>query len=183
MPAHDARCPTVGRIGKPFITRVTQDARTITASATRHYRRGLLRRARGLEADDADTPRSVFAVILGVLALIAGVRVIVRPGAGLLALVRIVGRYLIVGGVLQLASALSDAQPWLRAARAARRRARHSHLRHSGRQRRDVRVAVRHRARGPRRVRARRGIPPPAPARARDDPRAPDLDRAPGRLV
>lgn len=49
------------------------------------------------------------------LALIAGVLVIVRPGAGLLALVRIVGTYLVVGGVLQLASAFSDARPWLRA--------------------------------------------------------------------
>jgi uncharacterized membrane protein HdeD (DUF308 family) len=57
----------------------------------------------------------VFAVLLGVLALIAGVIVLVRPGAGLLALVLVVGVYLIVAGVLQLASAFSDPRPWLTA--------------------------------------------------------------------
>jgi uncharacterized membrane protein HdeD (DUF308 family) len=67
----------------------------------------------GLTADDADAARRVFAVLLGVLALIAGVIVLVRPGTGLLALVLVVGVYLIVAGVLELASAFSDPQPWL----------------------------------------------------------------------
>jgi uncharacterized membrane protein HdeD (DUF308 family) len=67
----------------------------------------------GLTADHADAARRVFAVLLGVLALIAGVIVLVRPGAGLLALVLVVGIYLIVAGVLELASAFGDPQPWL----------------------------------------------------------------------
>jgi uncharacterized membrane protein HdeD (DUF308 family) len=55
----------------------------------------------------------VFGVLVGVLALIAGLIVLVRPGAGLLALVWVVGVYLIVAGVLQLAGAFSEPQPWL----------------------------------------------------------------------
>ena len=66
----------------------------------------------GLTADDADAARRVFAVLLGVLALIAGVLVLVRPGTGLLTLVLIVGVYLIVAGALTLASAFGNPRPW-----------------------------------------------------------------------
>jgi uncharacterized membrane protein HdeD (DUF308 family) len=68
--------------------------------------------AGGLTAHDADSTRRVFAVLLGVLSLIAGLVVLRRPGAGLLALVVVVGVYLIVAGVLWLAGAVSDPQPW-----------------------------------------------------------------------
>jgi uncharacterized membrane protein HdeD (DUF308 family) len=66
----------------------------------------------GLSTDDADAARRVFAVLLGVLALIAGVLVLVRPGNGLVALVLIVGVYLIVAGALTLASAFGHPRPW-----------------------------------------------------------------------
>jgi uncharacterized membrane protein HdeD (DUF308 family) len=59
----------------------------------------------GLTGDDRDTLTRVLAVLLGVLAVIAGVICLRRPGAGLLALVLVVGVYLIVAGMLQLASA------------------------------------------------------------------------------
>jgi uncharacterized membrane protein HdeD (DUF308 family) len=68
----------------------------------------------GVTADDADTTRRVFAVLLGVIGLIAGVIVLVRPGTGLLALVLVVGVYLIVAGVLEVAGAIGDPRPWLR---------------------------------------------------------------------
>jgi uncharacterized membrane protein HdeD (DUF308 family) len=67
----------------------------------------------GFTADHADTARRVFAVLLGVLALIAGVICLRRPGAGLLALVLIIGTYLIVAGVLQLAASIGTPSPWL----------------------------------------------------------------------
>jgi uncharacterized membrane protein HdeD (DUF308 family) len=67
----------------------------------------------GFLADDADTVRRVFAVLLGVISLIAGVLTLTRPGTGLLALDLIAGVYLIVAGVLELAGAFSDDRRWL----------------------------------------------------------------------
>jgi hypothetical protein len=67
----------------------------------------------GLTAENADAARRIFAVVLGVISLIAGVLCLRLPDAGLLALVVVVGAYLIVAGVLQIASAVSDDQPWL----------------------------------------------------------------------
>ena len=67
----------------------------------------------GVMAEGADTARRVLAVLLGVISLIAGVMCLRLPGAGLLALVIVVGAYLIVAGVLQIAGAVGDDQPWL----------------------------------------------------------------------
>ena len=63
----------------------------------------------GLTADDEDALRRVAAVLLGVLALVAGVLVLRRPGRAVFALVLIVGTYLIVAGALRLAGAPGDA--------------------------------------------------------------------------
>ncbi len=67
----------------------------------------------GVTAEDAGTARRVFAVLLGVISLIAGVMCLRLPGVGLLALVIVVGAYLVVAGVLQIASAVGDDQPWM----------------------------------------------------------------------
>jgi len=67
----------------------------------------------GVMAEDAGTARRVLAVLLGVISLIAGVMCLRLPGAGLLALVIVVGVYLVVAGVLQIASAVGDDQPWM----------------------------------------------------------------------
>jgi uncharacterized membrane protein HdeD (DUF308 family) len=67
----------------------------------------------GLTAEHTDTVRRVFAVLLGILALIAGVICLRRPGTSLLAIVLVVGVYLVVSGVIQLVSSISDDQPWL----------------------------------------------------------------------
>jgi uncharacterized membrane protein HdeD (DUF308 family) len=69
----------------------------------------------GTTAGDADTLRRILAVLLGILSLIAGILVLLRPGAGLFALVLIVGVYLVVSGVIQLAAAISDDLGWLTA--------------------------------------------------------------------
>jgi uncharacterized membrane protein HdeD (DUF308 family) len=62
----------------------------------------------GITARDVDTIGRVAAMLLGVLALIAGVICLRRPGTSLLALVLVVGIYLIAAGVLHLAAAFSD---------------------------------------------------------------------------
>jgi uncharacterized membrane protein HdeD (DUF308 family) len=67
----------------------------------------------GVMAEGAGTARRVLAVLLGVISLIAGVMCLRLPGVGLLALVIVVGAYLIVAGVLQIAGAVGDDQPWL----------------------------------------------------------------------
>ena len=67
----------------------------------------------GVIAEDAGTARRVLAVLLGVISLIAGVMCLRLPGVGLLALVIVVGAYLVVAGVLQIASAVGDDQPWM----------------------------------------------------------------------
>ncbi len=67
----------------------------------------------GVMAEDAGTARRVFAVLLGVISLIAGVMCLRLPGVGLLALVIVAGAYLVVAGVLQIASAVGDDQPWM----------------------------------------------------------------------
>jgi uncharacterized membrane protein HdeD (DUF308 family) len=69
----------------------------------------------GVTATDADTLRRILAVVLGILSLIAGVICLLRPGAGLFALVVVVGVFLVVSGVIQLAAAVSDGMPWLMA--------------------------------------------------------------------
>jgi uncharacterized membrane protein HdeD (DUF308 family) len=67
----------------------------------------------GVMAEGAATARRVLAVLLGVISLIAGLMCLRLPSAGLLALVIVVGAYLIVAGVLQIAGAAGDDQPWL----------------------------------------------------------------------
>jgi uncharacterized membrane protein HdeD (DUF308 family) len=67
----------------------------------------------GVMAEDAGTARRVLAVLLGVISLIAGLMCLRLPGAGLLALVIVVGAYLIVAGVLQMAGAVDDDPPWV----------------------------------------------------------------------
>ncbi len=67
----------------------------------------------GVMAEDAGTARRVFAVLLGVISLIAGVMCLRLPGVGLLALVIVAGAYLVVAGVLQIAIAVGDDQPWM----------------------------------------------------------------------
>lgn len=67
----------------------------------------------GVMAEGAGTARRVLAVLLGVISLTAGVMCLRLPGVGLLALVIVVGAYLIVAGVLQIAGAVGDEQPWL----------------------------------------------------------------------
>jgi len=67
----------------------------------------------GVMAEDAGTARRVLAVLLGVISLIAGLMCLRLPGAGLLALVIVVGSYLIVAGVLQMAGAVDDDQRWV----------------------------------------------------------------------
>ena len=67
----------------------------------------------GVMAEDAGTARRVLAALLGVISLIAGVMCLRLPGLGLLALVIVVGAYLIVAGVLQIAGAVGDDQPWV----------------------------------------------------------------------
>jgi uncharacterized membrane protein HdeD (DUF308 family) len=69
----------------------------------------------GVTANDVDTTRRVLAVILAILSLLAGIICLVRPGAGILALVIILGAFLVVSGVIQLAGAVSDDMPWLSA--------------------------------------------------------------------
>ena len=76
-------------------------------------RRRHLRALAGVTAREADTIRRVFAVVLGILSLIAGVICLLRPGAGIFALVIVVGVFLVMAGVIQLAGAVSDDTPWL----------------------------------------------------------------------
>ena len=67
----------------------------------------------GVMAEDAGTARRVLAALLPVISLIAGVMCLRLSSAGLLALVIVVGGYLIVAGVLQIAGAVGDDQPWV----------------------------------------------------------------------
>jgi uncharacterized membrane protein HdeD (DUF308 family) len=69
----------------------------------------------GATSRDVDTTRRVFSVVLAVLSLIAGVLVLLRPGAGIVALVIILGVFLVISGVLELAGAVSDDLPWIAA--------------------------------------------------------------------
>jgi uncharacterized membrane protein HdeD (DUF308 family) len=65
----------------------------------------------GLTAEDADPAERTFAVMLGVLALIAGLICLRHPGTSLFALVLVVGVYLIVAGTLHVARAVGDEGP------------------------------------------------------------------------
>ena len=58
----------------------------------------------GVTATDVDTMRRVFAVVLAILSLIAGVVCLLRPGTGVVALVIILGVFLVIAGVIQLAA-------------------------------------------------------------------------------
>jgi uncharacterized membrane protein HdeD (DUF308 family) len=70
----------------------------------------------GVTATDADPLRRTFAVVLAILSLMAGVVCLLRPGTGLFALVVVVGVFLVMAGVIELARAVGDETPWLTAA-------------------------------------------------------------------
>lgn len=57
--------------------------------------------------DDADTGSRVLAAIVGVLGIIAGVVLLRRPGETLLAIVLVLGVWLVVSGVVDLVRAFS----------------------------------------------------------------------------
>jgi uncharacterized membrane protein HdeD (DUF308 family) len=57
--------------------------------------------------DDADTGARVLSAILGVLGIIAGVVVLRRPGDTLLAILLVLGIWLVVRGVVDLVRAIS----------------------------------------------------------------------------
>jgi uncharacterized membrane protein HdeD (DUF308 family) len=70
----------------------------------------------GITVREADTTRRVLAVVLAILSLIAGIICLLRPGTGILALVFVLGIFLVMSGVMQLVGAVSDDMPWLSAA-------------------------------------------------------------------
>ncbi len=70
----------------------------------------------GVTATDADPLRRIFAVLLAILSLMAGVICLLRPGTGLFALVVVVGVFLVMAGVIELARAVGGERPWLSAA-------------------------------------------------------------------
>ena len=69
----------------------------------------------GATSRDVDITRRVFSIMLATLSLIAGVLVLLRPGAGIVAMVIILGVFLVISGVLELAGAVSDDLPWIAA--------------------------------------------------------------------
>src|SRR4051794_20220559 len=77
---------------------------------------GIFELMAGVTAREADTTRRVFAVVLAILSLIAGIICLLRPGTGILALVIVLGVFLVMSGVIQLVGAVSDDMPWLSAA-------------------------------------------------------------------
>jgi uncharacterized membrane protein HdeD (DUF308 family) len=77
---------------------------------------GIFELMAGVTAREADTTRRVFAVVLAILSLIAGIICLLRPGTGILALVIVLGVFLVMSGVMQLVGAVSDDMPWLSAA-------------------------------------------------------------------
>ena len=74
---------------------------------------GIFELMAGVTAREADTTRRVFAVVLAILSLIAGIICLLRPGTGILALVIVLGVFLVTSGVMQLVGAVSDDMPWL----------------------------------------------------------------------
>jgi uncharacterized membrane protein HdeD (DUF308 family) len=76
---------------------------------------GIFELMAGVTAREADTTRRIFAVVLAILSLIAGIICLLRPGTGILALVLVLGAFLAMSGVLQLVGAVSDDMPWLSA--------------------------------------------------------------------
>jgi uncharacterized membrane protein HdeD (DUF308 family) len=70
----------------------------------------------GVTASDADPLRRIFSVLLAILSLMAGVICLLRPGTGLFALVVVVGVFLVMAGVIELARAVGGERPWLSAA-------------------------------------------------------------------
>ncbi len=77
---------------------------------------GIFELMAGVTAREADTTRRVFAVVLAILSLIAGIICLLRPGTGILALVIVLGVLLVMSGVIHLVGAVSDDMPWLSAA-------------------------------------------------------------------
>jgi uncharacterized membrane protein HdeD (DUF308 family) len=67
----------------------------------------------GVSAQDVDATRRIFAVVLAILSLIAGVVCLLRPGTGIFALVIVIGVFLVISGVIQIVGAVSDDLPWL----------------------------------------------------------------------
>jgi uncharacterized membrane protein HdeD (DUF308 family) len=77
---------------------------------------GIFELMAGVTASGADTTRRVLAVVLAILSMIAGILCLLRPGTGILALVLVLGVFLVMAGVMQLVGAVSDDMPWLSAA-------------------------------------------------------------------
>ena len=135
----------------------------------------------GVMAEDAGTARRVLAVLLGVISLIAGVMCLRLPGAGLLALVIVVGAHPVVAGVLQIASAVGEDQPWVGyALGVANLVPRDPDPGAAGHRHRHVRRPVRDRPGRPRRRRAL-GRPATAPSASRRA--GPDRPRTTPRAV
>ena len=65
----------------------------------------------GLTAPNDDPARRTFAIVLVVVAMIAGLICLRHPGSDLFVLVLAAGVYLVVAGALHLASAFDEAQP------------------------------------------------------------------------
>jgi uncharacterized membrane protein HdeD (DUF308 family) len=72
---------------------------------------GIFELMAGVTARQADTTRRVFAVVLAILSLIAGIICLLRPGTGILALVIVLGVFLVMSGVMQLIGIIILAVP------------------------------------------------------------------------
>jgi uncharacterized membrane protein HdeD (DUF308 family) len=72
---------------------------------------GLFDAVAGLTAANDDPARRIFAIVLVVVAMIAGLICLRHPGSDLFVLVLAGGIYLVVAGALHLASAFDEAQP------------------------------------------------------------------------
>ena len=59
--------------------------------------------------DDSDTPGRVLAAVLGLLGIMAGLVVMRRPGESLLAVLIVIGIWLVVSGVVDLVRAFANA--------------------------------------------------------------------------
>lgn len=61
-------------------------------------------------SDDGDTAARVFAALLGLLGIMAGLVVMRRPGESLLAVLLVLGIWLVVTGIVDLVRALANAR-------------------------------------------------------------------------
>ena len=105
-------------------------------------------------SDDGDTAGRVFAAVLGLLGIIAGLVVMRRPGESLLAVLLVLGIWLVVTGIVDLVRAVANAAgPRAPAPRPRRRpRARRADPRAARRQPQDAGAADRDRVHRPRRA-------------------------------